>query len=160
MTPREDRSPLSPGVAMIKGTKWRYTQDLYAGRSLKAGGFKTTTNSLKNFFIVDAKEQFGDMIWPRHGSKGRGPPGAADEAITAFALSMDRTQARQCTEQGQLGEGLRPGPPSSSQRRGVRAACHLLIHEFVEQVYLCGTHRNSGLGRRELTSYTEGWMNR
>ena len=160
MTPREDRSPLSPAVAVIKGTKWRYTQDLYTGRNLKAGGFKTTTNSLKIFFIVDAKEQFGDMIWPWHGSKGRGPPGAADEAITAFALSMDRTQARLCTEQGQLGEGLRPGPPSSSQRRGVRAACHLLIHEFVEQVYLYGTHRNSGLGRRELTSYTEGWMNR
>lgn len=97
MTPREDRSPLSPAVAVIKGTKWRYTQDLYTGRNLKAGGFKTTTNSLKIFFIVDAKEQFGDMIWPWHGSKGRGPPGAAEEAITAFALSMDRTQARQCT---------------------------------------------------------------
>ena len=62
MTTREDRkSPLSPSIAMIKETKWRCTQDLYMGRSLKAGGFKTTTNSLENVFIVDAKEQFGDM---------------------------------------------------------------------------------------------------
>lgn len=162
MSPREDRkSPLSPGVAVIKETRWRCTQDLYVSRSLKARGFKTTTNSLENVFIVDAKEQFGDMIWPRHGSKGRCPPGAADKKklLTAFALSTDRTQARQYTEQGQWGEGLRPGPPSSAQRRGVRAACHLLIHELIGQVYLCGTHGNNGLGHRELTAYTEGGMN-
>lgn len=81
------------------------------------------------------------------------------EAITAFALSTDRTQARQCTEQGQWGEGLRTGPPSSAQRRGVRAACRLLMHELIGQVYLCGTHGNNGLGHRELTAYTEGGMN-
>lgn len=95
MTPREDRrSPLSPGVSAIKETKWRYTQDLYAGRNLKAGGFKTTTNGLKNFFIVDAKEQFGDMIWPQPGSKGRGPPGAADKKKLLLLLPFLRTGPR------------------------------------------------------------------
>ena len=95
MSPREDRkSPLSPGVAVIKETRWRCTQDLYVSRSLKARGFKTTTNSLENVFIVDAKEQFGDMIWPRHGSKGRCPPGAADKKKLLLLLPFLRTGPR------------------------------------------------------------------
>ena len=82
------------GVAVIKETGWRCTQDLYVGRSLKARGFKTTTNSLENVFIVDAKEQSGDMIWPRHGSKGRCPPGAADKKKLLLLLPFLRTGPR------------------------------------------------------------------